>query len=124
MPSISISMMGLCNFDDPLYYIGFGESKLLRKIESFFEKFQISHLLIGSDQENMESTLRRRMSTPDSSQSPYPSTNRIFRSRFVGVLLKNNFYFSPAAASYPYWFSTSAVVNARSPCDFDEPLYI
>ena len=81
-------------------------------------------MVIGSDQENMESTLRRRMSTPDSSQSPYPSTNRIFWSRFVGVLLKNNFYFFllPQCPN-SYWFATSAVVNICYPFDFDEPLY-
>lgn len=86
----------------PLLY-RFGKGQIIEKNRKFFRKFQISHLLIGSDQENMESTLRRRMPTPDSSKSPYPSTNRIFRSRFVGVLLKNNFYFFSFRRPIPNW---------------------
>ena len=45
MSSVSVFIMRLCDFYEPLYYIGFGEGKLQRKIESIlkFSNFTLGY---------------------------------------------------------------------------------
>ena len=85
----------------PLLY-RFWRRQIIEKNRKYFKIFKLHTWLLVQTGKTRKA-LRRRMSTPDSSQSPYPSTNRIFRSRFVGVLLKNNFYFFSFCRPIPNW---------------------
>ena len=82
-----------------LYLLGFEKGKMAVSDKKFLRIFKLCLLHRGRSfvRQFWHGRTIRSLSLWD------PSTNRIFRSRFVGVLLKNNFYFFSFRRPIPNW---------------------